>query len=507
MANSLPVRKWASGSKVLPPLPLAATALCLTVSGLVVNISLQPARAQGNPQNKTEGAQGTAVNLKGPQEHFQMGRRLFLAGQLREALRQFDRAVLLAPGNVRFLTARGACRMRLKDFEGAYRDFNQALLLHPDNADLLRLRGTASMCLCEADRAIQDLSQAIAIAPTTQAIFNRATCYVQTARYEKAIADYSNLIKSRRNLYASLFQRGRVYYLLDQYDKAIVDFTAVIKADPNSAVKCYMCRGRAFAAKGRTDLALADLKKAVLLDGEYAESFYAPAVEALIESDADEKKLSTAAASGSDQVNTTNASKHLRTKGLRSSVQSGQDAADKQLARALTLKEKKQFKEALAACDSALENNAGNLTAHVLKGKILMERGDYKGAVACFNQAWSLDNLNTDAINGRVEANLALGLPLRAMADLGKLVWASPDDPGLRFQQGQVFDRLKRDGQALECYRKCLQLDSRNAQLIDKLGKDKDAYFRTAQATKALSPEQKRLATARVKAKERSLEG
>ncbi len=502
MANSLPLRKWAPGSKVLPLLPLAAPALCLTLtlSGLVVNISSQPALAQGNPQNKSNGAQGKAANLNGSQEHFQKGRRLLLSGQLREALREFDRAVLLAPGNVRFLTARGACRMRLKDFEGAYRDFNQALLLHPENADLLRLRGTASMCLCEADRAIQDLSQAITIAPTTQAIFNRATCYVQTARYEKAIADYSNLIKTRRNLYASLFQRGRVYYLLEQYDKAIVDFTAVIKADPNSAVKCYICRGRAFAAKGRTDLALADLKKAVLLDGEYAESFYAPAVEALIESDADEKKLPAAAASG--QVNASAPARRNRSAGT-----SGQDAVDKQLARALTLKEKKQLKEALAACDSALETNAGNLTAHVLKGKILMEKGDYKGALACFNQAWSIDNLNTDAITGRVEANLALGLPLRAMADLGKLVWASPDDPGLRFQQGQVFDRLKREEQAQQCYRQCLQLDRRNAQLIDKLGKDKDAYFRTAQATKALSPEQKRLATARVRAKEKSLQG
>lgn len=503
MANSLPLRKWARGSKVLPTL-LTVIVIAIELV-LVLNISSQPALAQGNPQNKSDGGQGKAANLKGPQEHslmeqhFQMGRRLILTGQLQEARREFERAVLLAPGNVKFLTARGACLMSLKDFEGAYRDFNQALLLHPNNADLLRLRGTASMCLCEADKAIQDLSQAIAIAPTTQAIFNRATCYVQTARYEKAVADYSNLIKSRRNLYASLFQRGRVYYLLNQYDKAIVDFTAVIKADPNSAVKCYMCRGRAFAAKGRTDLALADLKRAVLLDDDYAESFYAPAVEALIESDAEAKNVSTKAASG--QANTTAPSNRNRSPGF-----GGQDAADKQLARALTLKDKKQFKEALAACDSALETKSGNLTAHVLKGKILMEKRDYKGALACFNQAWSLDNLNTDAIKGRAEANLALGLPLRAMADLGKLVWASPDDPGLRFQQGQVFDRLKREGQALECYRKCLQLDRRNAQLIDKLGKDKDAYFRTAQAVKALSPEQKRLATARAMAKEDSLE-
>lgn len=468
-------------AKALPQLLLKTSTLTLIVSALSAAFFLKPAIAQGS----------RPVRLSPEAEqHWRQGQRLLGTMQPRLALGEFDQALKLAPGNIAILAARGACLMRLKDFEGAYRDFHAALLKSPGQPDLLRLRGTANMCLCEADRAIDDLSQAIAIKPTAQAIFNRATCYIQTARYEKAIDDYTNLIKRRANLYPSLFQRGRVYYLLDEYDKAIVDFSAVIKADPNSALKCYICRGRAFAAKGRTDLALADLKKAVLLDDDYAESFYAPAVESLIESDARLEERPPA----NEQRSSTGKLKSLSSK----QSQSNQEAGDKYLAEALALKEKKQLARALAACNLALKANGRSTTAHVLKGKILMDSGNYKAALACFNQAWTMDNLNLDAVRGRAEANAALGLPQRTLADLGKLVLASPDDPELRFRQAELFDKLKRSKEALAGYLKCLELDHRKELLKNKLGKDKDAYFRIAQATQALSAEQRRKASVRI---------
>lgn len=54
--------------------------------------------------------------------------------------------------------------------------------------------------------------------------------------------------------------RGRVHHAKGEHDRAVADFTEVIRLDPG-AVQAYEDRGRAYWVKGEHDKAIADFTK------------------------------------------------------------------------------------------------------------------------------------------------------------------------------------------------------------------------------------------------------
>jgi tetratricopeptide (TPR) repeat protein len=62
-----------------------------------------------------------------------------------------------------------------------------------------------------------------------EAYFNRGLAYVQVGEYEKAIYDFTEVIRINPRYPEAFNNRGKAYYSEGQYDKAISDYTKAIE--------------------------------------------------------------------------------------------------------------------------------------------------------------------------------------------------------------------------------------------------------------------------------------
>lgn len=93
---------------------------------------------------------------------------------------------------------------------------------------------------------------------------------------QEKIGACTKLIKSHPNehdLASALSARARIFlYAANDYDKAIADFSALIRLDPKNAA-VYGDRGLAYRKKGDLDRAIADYTDAIRIDPKYARAF------------------------------------------------------------------------------------------------------------------------------------------------------------------------------------------------------------------------------------------
>jgi lipoprotein NlpI len=127
--------------------------------------------------------------------------------------------------------------------------------------------GMAAHKVGDFEKAISGYSQCLSdtsLLPEDQAIahFNRANAYARDGQTQKAIDDYTAVIKvAPRNAHAH-YARGVLYQSEGLFDWAIQDYTAALKHRIDF-VEAYSARGSAFAEKGEKTFALRDLNKAI----------------------------------------------------------------------------------------------------------------------------------------------------------------------------------------------------------------------------------------------------
>jgi tetratricopeptide (TPR) repeat protein len=122
--------------------------------------------------------------------------------------------------------------------------------------------GLASLNKKEYDKAIGDFTEVIRLDPNnTLAYVDRGLAYDNTGNYEKAVSDYTEAIRFDSDFAPSYFNRGIAYGKQGKYAKAISDFTEAIRLDPNFA-PAYDDRGMAYAKQGNLNKASADFATA-----------------------------------------------------------------------------------------------------------------------------------------------------------------------------------------------------------------------------------------------------
>ena len=104
--------------------------------------------------------------------------------------------------------------------------------------------------------------------------FKRGNEALDNGNYDKAIAEYTEVIRLDPEADGAYFNRGRAYFDKENYDKAIADFTKAIELDSDNA-KFYNNRGFAYSNKKDYDRAIADYTKALQLDpnNEFAKKY------------------------------------------------------------------------------------------------------------------------------------------------------------------------------------------------------------------------------------------
>ena len=95
---------------------------------------------------------------------------------------------------------------------------------------------------------------------------DQATC--ETDLHDAGLAACSRAIESgdfKGDKLVALYKRRGFIYFLKDYDRAIADFTEVIRLDPKDA-RAYINRGVSYREKGDAERAIADFSEAIQLD-------------------------------------------------------------------------------------------------------------------------------------------------------------------------------------------------------------------------------------------------
>ncbi len=95
----------------------------------------------------------------------------------------------------------------------------------------------------------------------------RAACWAALGEFDNALADYSRLIElaGKRAKATAYCERGWFHWQAGSDDRAIEDFSEVIRRHPDFA-EAYCGRGIIYAERGEYSRALADLTRALRLD-------------------------------------------------------------------------------------------------------------------------------------------------------------------------------------------------------------------------------------------------
>lgn len=143
---------------------------------------------------------------------YRVGEAFAQFGETGPALAYVERAVALAPLNVRFLDRLGVLRTEAGDVERAVETFDRLLSLNPKFEQTWTNRGYARLLLGDFAGAEADYRQAMALDPDAElAMAGLASLYLNTGRIEEARALAMELLRRRpgETDYVRLFEAAR----------------------------------------------------------------------------------------------------------------------------------------------------------------------------------------------------------------------------------------------------------------------------------------------------------
>ncbi len=112
-----------------------------------------------------------------------------------------------------------------------------------------------------------------ALEQTINAYFERGNNFHSAKNYDKAISDYTSVVKLNPNNAAYYDVRGSVYYNQKKYDLALADYNQALKLNPENA-DYYNVRANIYYDQKQYELAIADYTQALKLKPSLASAYY-----------------------------------------------------------------------------------------------------------------------------------------------------------------------------------------------------------------------------------------
>lgn len=127
------------------------------------------------------------------------------------------------------------------------------------------------------DKAISDYSSIIKLSSSkkaqAEAYCYRGNSYKDMEQYDKAMLDYSKAVELKPDYADAYYYRGWVCHKMQQYDKAMLDYSNAIELTPDNAGAYYL-RAYAYVKLKQPDKAILDCSKAIELKPDYADAYY-----------------------------------------------------------------------------------------------------------------------------------------------------------------------------------------------------------------------------------------
>jgi len=155
----------------------------------------------------------------------------------------------------------------------AVEEFDNAIRINKNFTAAYLRRGLSNVYI-DYDKAIADFTHVIKLDRNNiLAHFNRAVVHELKRNNRSAIADFTEVIRLDPDyVYAYLF-RGDMYWRTEDYDRAIADYTKVINMKPKETVSYYN-RAYIYSLKKQFDRVIADYTSIINLNPNDKEGYY-----------------------------------------------------------------------------------------------------------------------------------------------------------------------------------------------------------------------------------------
>lgn len=205
------------------------------------------------------------------QNLFDRGHQAYTAGQYREAVECFSRAIKLRPDVAAGYRYRAYAYLELGDRVQALNDLDQAIRLKPDDIQAYADRAAELYCQRQYDLAIADCDRVLAEDPARSPMVGlRGRCYAARGDTEAALRDFAEAIRGDpENAPRYLLWRAELHLECENYDQARMDCEQVLAIDPSDA-DAYSLLGLIEQQSGRAERAVAAFSEALAIDPNHA---------------------------------------------------------------------------------------------------------------------------------------------------------------------------------------------------------------------------------------------
>lgn len=185
------------------------------------------------------------------------------------AIREFDKAIRLAPNSSDAYRQRGRSKREKGDFNGSLRDFNQAIKLEPNNYGAYLGRGLLYQIMKDTRQALNDFNRGIQLNPEiANGYYYRGNIKLAQKNNRGAIADYDECIRLNPKFTSAYINRGLAKSRLGDIKGALRDYNQAIVVNPQSSL-AYNNRGTVKERLKDLKGAKADYEKALQINPNY----------------------------------------------------------------------------------------------------------------------------------------------------------------------------------------------------------------------------------------------
>lgn len=351
----------------------------------------------------------------------------------------------------------GVLRMQAGRHAAAARAFSKALTLQPNFAEAYWGRGNALFQLGEPDHAVRDYQRAIKRKPDFSAAhYNLANTLAQLGRFEQAIAAYRRALELEPRSVQALTNLANLLKSQGDTSQAIAYYRRVVDEQPDLPEGHYNL-ANALCEHGSFEEALASYRRATELSPSFTAAYYNLGNALLAHGHYEEAVTAYRTTLSLDP-------KHadaLINLGHACSVLGNidPDAAHREHARGVALRQEGRLAEALGALDRALRLQPERSETHHERGIVLQQQGKTTEALAAFDRAAALEPSSAHAQHGRGTVLRSRGQLTEALAAYDEALRLRPDDAAIHSGRGLVLRGQGRLSEALAAYDRALRLN------------------------------------------------
>lgn len=193
-------------------------------------------------------------------------------GDAKKALAEFDTILARDSSNFEAWYDKGTLFLRQQDTTRAVEALERSFSLMPINHTGMAL---ANIYVARKDPRALEISDFILERDTagvqTDPVFMKGIYYTETGDYDKAIAQFDECIRRDWKMTDAYIEKGIIFYERKQLDEALKVFELASTVS-NTDADVYYWMGRCYEAKGNTEEAITNYRRALALDDTFTEA-------------------------------------------------------------------------------------------------------------------------------------------------------------------------------------------------------------------------------------------